>query len=65
MSSKEWGNITWKLFHTLAEQINESKFQEVRKDTTEAALRIQQRIEELDLNTTGSFRHSNGEELAW
>jgi NAD(P)-dependent dehydrogenase (short-subunit alcohol dehydrogenase family) len=34
-------------------------------DTTEAALRIQQRIEELDLNTTGSFRHSNGEELAW
>lgn len=34
-------------------------------DTTEAALRIQQRIEELDLENTGSFRHSNGQELAW
>jgi len=34
-------------------------------DTTEAAHRIQQRIEELDLNNTGSFRHSNGQELAW
>ena len=30
MSTKEWGNITWKFFHTLAEQINESKFPEVR-----------------------------------
>jgi len=30
MSNKEWGNITWKLFHTLAAQINEEKFPEVR-----------------------------------
>jgi len=34
-------------------------------DTVEAALRIQQRIEELDLDNTGSFRHSNGQVLAW
>jgi len=34
-------------------------------DTVEAALRIQQRIEELDLDNTGSFRHSNGQDLAW
>ena len=32
MSTKEWGNITWKFFHTLAEQINESKFPEVRDE---------------------------------
>jgi hypothetical protein len=30
MSTKSWGNITWKLFHTLAEQVHESKFPEVR-----------------------------------
>lgn len=30
MSSKQWGNITWKLFHTLAEKVNEKKFPEVR-----------------------------------
>ena len=30
MSNKEWGNITWKLFHSLAAQINEEKFPEVR-----------------------------------
>lgn len=29
MSNKEWGNITWKLFHSLATQINEEKFPEV------------------------------------
>ena len=34
-------------------------------DTTEAAHRLQQRIDELDLNNTGSFRHSNGQALAW
>ena len=31
MSTKEWGNITWKLFHTLAAQIDEDKFSEVRE----------------------------------
>ena len=30
MSTQEWGNITWKLFHTLAEQVNESKFPEIK-----------------------------------
>ena len=30
MSNKEWGNITWKLFHSLAEQINETEFMNVR-----------------------------------
>lgn len=30
MSNKEWGNITWKLFHSLAAQVNEAKFSEVR-----------------------------------
>lgn len=26
MSSQEWGNITWKFFHTLADKIDESQF---------------------------------------
>tara|TARA_B100001093_G_C26770247_1_gene989799 strand:+ start:547 stop:1002 length:456 start_codon:yes stop_codon:yes gene_type:complete len=30
MSSKEWGNITWKFFHTIAERVNESKFPEIK-----------------------------------
>jgi hypothetical protein len=30
MSNKEWGNITWKLFHTLAEKIAENKFVQVK-----------------------------------
>ena len=30
MSTKEWGNITWKFFHTLAAQIKEDKFSEIR-----------------------------------
>lgn len=30
MSNKEWGNITWKLLHSLAAQVNEDKFPEVR-----------------------------------
>ncbi len=34
-------------------------------DTTEAALRLGQRIDELTLDTTGSFRHSNGQALPW
>jgi len=34
-------------------------------DTTEAAQRLLQRIEELDLVNTGSFRHSNGQTLPW
>ncbi|MBV1919245.1 MAG: SDR family oxidoreductase [Pseudomonadales bacterium] len=34
-------------------------------DTTEAARRLDQRIDELTLDTTGSFRHSNGEVLPW
>ena len=34
-------------------------------DTTEAARRLEQRIEELTLDITGSFRHSNGQTLPW
>ena len=30
MSNKEWGTITWIFFHTLAEQINENKFDKVK-----------------------------------
>lgn len=30
MSSKEWGNITWMFFHTLAHQIKENKFFEIK-----------------------------------
>ena len=30
MSQKEWGNITWILFHTLAEKINENNFHNVK-----------------------------------
>jgi hypothetical protein len=30
MSNKEWGNITWKLFHTLAIQLDEKKFEHVK-----------------------------------
>jgi hypothetical protein len=32
MSNKEWGNITWKLFHSLAAQIKEDKFDEVKNE---------------------------------
>jgi len=32
MSQKEWGNITWYLFHTLAEKVNSERFNEI-KDT--------------------------------
>ena len=32
MSQKEWGNITWMLFHTLAEKINDSDFDNVKND---------------------------------
>ena len=34
-------------------------------DTTEAALRLEQRIDELTLDNTGSFKHSNGQTLPW
>lgn len=34
-------------------------------DTTEAASLLKQRIDELSLDNTGSFRHSNGKTLAW
>jgi len=30
MSQKEWGNITWFLFHTLAEKVNANKFDEIK-----------------------------------
>jgi hypothetical protein len=30
MSQKEWGNITWYLFHTLAEKVNSEKFNEIK-----------------------------------
>ena len=30
MSKKEWGNITWILMHSLAEKINEEKFNECK-----------------------------------
>ena len=30
MSNKEWGNITWSFFHTLAARIDESKFHKIR-----------------------------------
>jgi len=33
MSYLEWGNITWKFFHTLAEKIDETKFPEIRDST--------------------------------
>ncbi|RUO59465.1 SDR family oxidoreductase [Pseudidiomarina insulisalsae] len=32
---------------------------------TEAASRLVKRIDELDLDSTGCFRHSNGEDLPW
>jgi short-subunit dehydrogenase len=31
----------------------------------EAAQRLMQRIEELNLKNTGSFKHANGENLPW
>ncbi|TVS13777.1 MAG: hypothetical protein EA419_00860 [Wenzhouxiangella sp.] len=34
-------------------------------DPDEAAANLLQRIEELNLDNTGSFRHANGEELPW
>jgi len=34
-------------------------------DTTEAADKLKLRIDELNLDSTGSFRHSNGQALAW
>jgi len=34
-------------------------------DAAEAAKRIMQRIDELNLKNTGSFRHSNGDGLPW
>ncbi len=34
-------------------------------DADEAAANLIQRIEELSLETTGSFRHANGEDLPW
>jgi hypothetical protein len=30
MSQKQWGNITWYLFHTLAEKVNSERFNEVK-----------------------------------
>jgi hypothetical protein len=30
MSNKEWGNITWSLFHNLAARVKEDKFSEVK-----------------------------------
>lgn len=30
MSQKQWGNITWILFHTLAEKIKEEEFENVK-----------------------------------
>lgn len=30
MSKKEWGNITWKFFHTLAEKIDENHFSDIK-----------------------------------
>ena len=32
MPTKEWGNATWLLFHTIAAQIDETKFKEVRSE---------------------------------
>ena len=29
-AKKRWGNITWELFHTLAQNVNESKFSEIK-----------------------------------
>lgn len=34
-------------------------------NATEAARRLMQRIEELNLKNTGSFKHANGEKLPW
>jgi hypothetical protein len=30
MSQKDWGNITWYLFHTLAEKVNPERFSEIK-----------------------------------
>jgi len=30
MSQKEWGNITWFLFHTLAEKVHPERFNEIK-----------------------------------
>ena len=30
MSQKQWGNVTWILFHSLAEKINENRFSNVK-----------------------------------
>lgn len=32
MSQKEWGNITWLLFHSLAEKFNEEQFPSIKND---------------------------------
>ena len=32
MSQKEWGNITWILFHTLAEKVNKEHFPNVKNE---------------------------------
>ena len=38
MSIKEWGNITWRFFHTLAQHIDENKFAEVRSIAIEIVI---------------------------
>lgn len=40
MSYLEWGNITWKFFHTLAEKIDETKFHEIRDSTISIILEV-------------------------
>jgi hypothetical protein len=40
MSYLEWGNITWKFFHTLAEKIDETKFPEIRDSIINIILEV-------------------------
>lgn len=40
MSKQEWGNITWLLFHTLAEKVNETNFEKNRDTILSVIIQI-------------------------
>ena len=44
MSINEWGSSTWKLFHTLAEEVNESKFLDYKDNLIKLVFSICQHL---------------------
>jgi len=43
----------------------EGELDQLRQDHQDKVAELLQRIDELNLQTSGSFRHANGEELPW